>query len=98
MAKKKTDDQFEMIDVRLSFTGTVSIRVPCSVPEERRSYLAGVYALAKALATMDNPDAPDEHAITDYANEFDLTETRAEKDYDRLTDANGICGDWTIDE
>lgn len=61
------------VHVNLQFKGEVEVKVPISVPENQRKRLATLLALAKILATTDNPDAPEDEACDQYANEFGLT-------------------------
>ena len=58
--------------VSVSFTGAVEVEVPADVPQERRESLARKVALARVLATTENPDAPEDDACAEYEEEFGL--------------------------
>ncbi len=82
-----------LISVPVVFNGTVSVQIPETVPEDRRRCLAEKAAISRAVATVDNPDAPDEDACAEYADEFELGETEAGKDWDSLR-VLSVEGDW----
>ena len=58
-----------IIDVPVQFTGTVSVQVPDRLSPDDAKLLATKLALARILATTDNPDAPEDDAFDDYADE-----------------------------
>lgn len=86
-----------IIDVPVVFNGVVKVEVPDTVPADQRQSLAEVYALSKVLATTNNPDAPDDYACNQYAEEFGLSEDVAGEHYDAVTD-DGVVGDWTTED
>jgi hypothetical protein len=81
-------------DVNVVFTGTVQVLVPKSVPKERRADLAEKKALAVVLATLDNPDAPEDDACAEYQENNCLTDAKANKEWD-ATQCDNVCGSWT---
>ena len=80
--------------VPVSFTGTVETEVPADVPAERRESLARKVALARILATVENPDAPEDDARAEYEAEFGLGEDVAESDWDGCL-TTGVSGKWS---
>jgi hypothetical protein len=80
------------IDVPVQFTGTVTILVPDHFSAADARLLANKLALARILATTDNPDAPDEDACEDYAEECSA-ETTAKEDWD-CCEVQGVGGKW----
>ena len=54
------------VQVSVQFNGTVTVDVPDGLSEADAKLLAGKLALARILATCDNPDAPEEEAFTEY--------------------------------
>ena len=83
--------------VPVSFTGTVEVEVPAAVPEERRESLARKVALARILATTENPDAPEDDACEEYQVEFGLDEATAERNWDACK-TTGVSGKWSLQE
>jgi hypothetical protein len=83
--------------VPVAFTGAVEVEVPTRVPAKRRCALARKVALARLLATTDNPDAPEEDACDEYRNEFKLGEATAGRDWDGCK-TTGASGRWTLHE
>jgi hypothetical protein len=81
--------------VSVSFTGTVEVEVPAVVPQERRESLARKVALARLLATTENPDAPEDDACSEYEGEFGLDEATAGRDWDECVVA-GASGQWSL--
>ena len=55
------------VDISVQFTGTVSVQVPDRLSPSDAKLLATKLALARILATCDNPDAPEDSAYEDYA-------------------------------
>jgi hypothetical protein len=82
------------VSVPVSFTGMVEVDVPDDVPQERREALARKVALARALATTENPDAPEDDACGEYEEEFGLDEATAGRDWDGCETA-GAIGRWS---
>jgi len=89
--KKKT----VKVTVPVGFLGMVDVEVLAAVPEERREALAGKIALARVLATTENPDAPEEDACEEYQAEFTLDETTAGREWDGCR-AAGVSGQWWL--
>ena len=81
--------------VPVAFTGTVEVEVPAHIPQERREALARKVALARVLATTENPDAPEDDACAEYAEEFKLGEATAGRDWDACVTA-GVSGKWSL--
>lgn len=81
--------------VPVSFSGTVEVEVPAELPQERRESLASKVALARVLATTENPDAPEDDACADYETEFGLDEATAERNWDACR-TTGVGGQWSL--
>jgi len=83
------------VDVSVQFTGTVSVQVPDRLSPSDAKLLATKLALARILATCENPDAPEDDAYEDYADECSsLAWKTAQADWDR-TEISGVSGQWT---
>lgn len=90
------------IYVPVLFDGTVTVEVPSNLSKIKQKQLAKKLALARILATTDNPDAPEDEAFEDYLidtklNELPETHSKirsAQKDWD-LSKCNGVSGTWT---
>jgi len=83
------------ITIPVRFQGTVEIELPKGLTKERREFLAKKIVLARIVATMDNPDAPEEDACWEYQEEFGLSDETAEKDWD-ATKTEGVAGSWYL--
>lgn len=84
------------IDVPLQFTGAVTVLVPDHLSPDDRRLLAEKLALARILATIDNPDAPEEDACGDYTEKCSsVAQATAEEDWDSC-EVQGVSGKWTI--
>jgi hypothetical protein len=81
--------------VPVSFTGTVETEVPADVPPERREALARKFALARILATTENPDAPEDDACGEYEEECQIDEATAGRDWDGCL-TPGVSGQWSL--
>jgi hypothetical protein len=93
--RKDMKDTRLKVVVPVSFTGTVEVEVPANVPPERREALARKFALARILATTENPDAPEDDACTEYEKEFRLDEDAAGQDWDGCL-TTGVSGGWSL--
>jgi hypothetical protein len=82
------------LDVPMQFTGIVTVKVPDHLSDADAKLLAGKLALARILATSDNPDAPEDDACDDYAEECSAQAT-AERDWDQC-EISGVAGQWMI--
>jgi hypothetical protein len=83
------------VDVPVQFTGTVSVQVSNRLSPDDAKLLATKLALARIVATTDNPDAPEADALADYADECsDLGRKTTEDDWDHCT-IKGVSGQWT---
>ena len=82
------------LDVPVQFTGVVTVAVPDHLSDADSRLLAGKLALARILATCDNPDAPEDDACDDYAEECSAQAT-AERDWDQC-EISGVAGQWVI--
>ncbi|MCK9462625.1 MAG: hypothetical protein M0R80_23650 [Proteobacteria bacterium] len=71
------------IDVNVKFEGTITIEVPDHLSDGQANDLAERLVLARVVATMDNPDAPEDAACED----------GEEKDWDACV-VTGVCGTW----
>jgi hypothetical protein len=86
------------INVPLQFTGVVTVLVPKCLSAADAKLLANKVALARMLATCDNPDAPEEDACDEYAAECsDTAQATAEQDWDRC-EIQGVGGQWVVTE
>jgi hypothetical protein len=84
-----------IIDVPVQFTGTVSVQVPDRLSPDDAKLLATKLALARILATTDNPDAPEDDACSDYSEKCSHQAWKtAEADWDRC-EISGVSGQWT---
>jgi len=83
------------IVVPVAFTGTVEVEVPSGVPQGRREALARKVALARVLATTENPNAPEDDACAEYGEEFKLGEATAGRDWDGCV-TTGVSGKWSL--
>jgi len=83
------------INVPVQYTGTVAVMVPDRLSPADAKLLATKLALARILATTDNPDAPEDDAYEDYADQCSsLACKTAEADWDR-GEISGVSGQWT---
>ena len=80
------------IDVHVQFTGTVTLLVPDHLSSGDARLLANKLALARIVATTDNPNAPEEDACQDYADEC-AAKTTADEDWDAC-EVQGVGGKW----
>ena len=86
------------INIPVQFTGTVTVMVPDRLSPADAKLLATKLALARILATTDNPDAPEDDACSDYADECSVqARTTAETDWDRC-EVHGVSGQWTTND
>ncbi len=85
------------IVVPVTFTGNIEVEVPATIPQERRNGLARKVALARVLATTENPDAPEDDACDEYETEFGLDEATAGRDWDDSKTA-GVGGKWSLQD
>lgn len=81
--------------VPVIFAGTVEVEVPSGIPQKRREALARKVALARVLATTENPDAPEDDARVEYGAEFGLGEATAGRDWDGCV-TTGVSGKWSL--
>lgn len=85
------------IDVPVQFSGAVTVLVPEHLSDEDAKLLAEKVALCRILPTCDNPDAPEEDACDEYADECsDTGRKTAEQDWDSCT-IQGVGGRWSIE-
>jgi hypothetical protein len=84
------------IDVSVHFSGTVTVLVPDRLSIDDARLLANKLALARILVTTDNPDAPEEDACEEYAEECSAKARRtAERDWDSCK-VQGVGGRWDL--
>lgn len=57
------------VEVPVKFTGTVCVDVPADLPAKHRELAARVWALAQVVASLENPDAPQDPAYEDYLDD-----------------------------
>ena len=83
------------LNIPVQFTGVVRVEVPNHLSRTDAKLLATKLALARILATTDNPDAPEDDVFSDYADECsDLAQETAEDDWDR-SEVKSVSGSWT---
>lgn len=85
------------LNIPVRFEGTIEVRIPyrSEMPNSHAYDLARKVALARILATTDNPDAPEDDAFEDYKNEvYGDSRRNAEADWD-ATEIIGVNGTWT---
>ena len=83
------------INIPVQFTGVVTVQVPDRLSPSDATLLATKLALARILATCENPDAPEDDAVTDYSEKCSHQAWKtAETDWDR-TEISGVSGQWT---
>ena len=82
--------------VPLKFEGSVAVAVPDYLSESDAAMMAEKLALANILATLENPDAPEEEAFEEYYNACSK-EAKETADSD-WTDAmlGGVGGTWVV--
>ena len=85
----------QKVVVPVTFTGTVEVEIPAGVPQERCEALAHKVALARMLATTENPDAPEDDACAEDEQEFGLGEATAGQDWDGCM-TTGVSGMWSL--
>lgn len=84
------------LDVPVQFSGVVSVLVPDHLSASDRNLLAEKVALARILATCDNPDAPEDDASCDYAEQCsDTAQVTAEQDWDQC-EIHSVSGTWLL--
>ena len=83
--------------VPVAFTGAVEVEVTTHVPAKAQCALARKVAIARLLATTENPNAPEEDACDEYRNEFKLGEATAGRDWDGCK-TTAASGRWTLHE
>lgn len=85
------------INIPVQFSGVVTVQVPDRLSPADAKLLATKLALARILATTDNPDAPEDDACQDYTEECSAQAWKtAEADWDRC-EIQGVSGQWTTD-
>ena len=92
---RRWSNPMPIINVPVQFSGVVTVQVPDRFSPDDAKLLATKLALARILATTDNPDGPEEDACFDYADECSAQAwmTR-EADWDRC-EISGVSGSWT---
>ena len=81
------------VEIPVEFRGIVEVSIPLSVPPRRRKALAESITLARILATDENPDAPEDDACGEYEEQFKLTESQANREWDSCR-IKGVAGGW----
>ena len=84
------------IDVRVCFGGVITVSIPDGLTEADAKLLAAKLALARVLATCDNPDAPEDDAFEEYQDGCSPdAKVRAGEDWDH-TMAVVTSGKWSV--
>ena len=99
---QETDNTARKFTIRVRFEGVVTVEVPgtAKLPE----ILARKIALSRVLATVDNPDAPDDVASEEYLDELEKEFGTENVDEDEAltawdcTRVEGIAGAWEVEE
>jgi hypothetical protein len=92
----KATTTVKQLDVPVQFSGIVTVKVPDHLSDADAKLLAGKLALARILATSDNPDAPEDDACEEYADECSaLGQPTAEQDWDQC-EVSGVGGQWSL--
>ena len=87
-------DKKQSVHVLLHFMGDAVVEVPAHLDKQDARLLATKIALARVLATFENPDAPEEDAFEEYSNQSSKkAQKTADKDWD-ATVTEGIAGGW----
>jgi hypothetical protein len=84
-----------VFNIPVRFDGSVRVNVPSDVPTGQQRPLAERYALARVLATTDNPDAPEEDACDEYRDSFNLDDKVAGEHWD-ASSTDGVSGSWKL--
>ena len=72
----------------------MTVLVPDHLSKSDARLLANNLALARILATTDNPDAPEDDACEDYSQDCSpKAQSTAEEDWDRC-EVQGVGGKW----
>jgi hypothetical protein len=79
--------------VRVKFEGEVEVQLPDHMPDNDASILAEKLALARILATTDNPDAPEDAACDEYLQEGSVHASEADWDETNIV---GVNGSWIL--
>lgn len=86
------------IDVDVTFRGSLRVRVPGRIPNNKASILAQKIALARVQAACNAESAESEEvAFEEFRKEAKLPKGEAEKAYDKAV-AEGVGGTWSIGE
>lgn len=91
--------------IEVKFEGTVEVSIPDHVSDHNADLLATKIALAKILATTENPDSPDLEACEEYLEEADYppkglfakSVQPSEADWDNSS-ATVVTGTWEINK
>ena len=89
----------ETIIVPVTFTGNIEVFVDKNAPN--KAELARVIALSRVIASTENPDAPDEDAMADYAAALGIPDNKpralkkAEAFFDRA-EVGSCNGTWSV--
>src|SRR5262245_61076242 len=84
----------QRVQVELHFDGMAYVDVPAHLSKKDAKLLAGKIALARILATFDNPDVPEGDAFEEYEEEASSKgQKTADKDWD-ATLTEGLVGEW----
>ena len=81
--------------VPVSFRGEVEVFVPNGITSEQKKALAEKVAHARILATLDNPDAPEQEACDEYAEQFQISDEVAGGHWDDCK-TGSYGGAWTV--
>ena len=85
------------VNVHVRFEGVVTVEVPTTMSKDDAAKLATEFALARVLATTQNPDGMDEDAFDIYLENCSKQGRKnAEKDWDASTASVG--GQWDVVE
>jgi hypothetical protein len=86
------------IKVPVKFEGVIEVDVSPSLNQTESRCLAEKLALAKVIATTQNPDAPEEEALDDFIHSLESSNLTTDDIIKAWDNANvgGVSGSWTV--
>jgi hypothetical protein len=93
---REAGDRTMKLGVRVQFSGVVTVEVPDHLSSTDAKILATKVALARILATCDNPDAREDDTCSDYVEESSgLARSTADEDWGECK-VRGVGGQWSV--
>ncbi len=98
--ESKTRKRMKEIKIKVKFEGVVTVKVPQDAPLPE--VLAKKIALSRALATVDNPDAPDDAASSEWIDAIERKNGEVDEDatlemWDN-SNVENIAGAWELSD